>query len=281
MVETTNILSIDVESWVHFYNDALRLPQSTQGENKQKLDNGFVPLSVQRMLTLLETYRQRATFFIIAELYDWYPDVITAIAEAGHEIGYHTHDHTIIHSKEILSEQLLRSSSFLRQFQPKGFRAPQIHIDCSALGLLQQYGFQYSSSTYAPHHKHHLEGVDEIPVSTLSFRGSKPIEITLPQSLNITLLTRQIPFGSGLFLAFGNSPVKWCIERVNTKGVPAVLFLHPWQLLQPSEIHGIGFTLRVLKRNPFCLPYLRNVNNIFVNLLKNYSFTSFAHYYGY
>jgi len=79
-----NILSIDVESWVHFYKDALILNHSTTSVDRKVLDNNYIPIALDRIFALLKKYNQKATFFVVAEIYDWYPNTIEEILTQGH-----------------------------------------------------------------------------------------------------------------------------------------------------------------------------------------------------
>ena len=48
---------------------------------------------VDRILDMLESYGVKATFFVPGLTAERYPEVITRIAEAGHEIGHHGYAH--------------------------------------------------------------------------------------------------------------------------------------------------------------------------------------------
>ena len=93
------------------------------------------------------------------------------------------------------------------------------------------------------------------------------------------MLTRQIPFDSGLIVAILGRRTSHLIERVNRAGWPAILFVHPWQLYQAPAIRGLRFKLRVLARNPLCLPYTRCIVKQFLELLQRHGFTSFERFY--
>jgi peptidoglycan/xylan/chitin deacetylase (PgdA/CDA1 family) len=153
------------------------------------------------MLDLLDKHNQTATFFVMGELYDWYPDVIEGIEKRGHEIGYHTHSHRLIQNSEILEEELKKSSDFLNRFNPMGFRAPKIFITRDTYSCLKKYGFKYSSSTYSEYKIININGIDEIPVSTFCYRGSCYNNQRFPKPLTLRMLSTQIPFGSGLFIS--------------------------------------------------------------------------------
>lgn len=275
-----NILSIDLESWVHFYEDALKAKGSELASlDKRLLDNNYIPKATMNILHLLEKYGQKATFFALGELYEWYPEVIEEIEKRGHEIGYHTHTHAVLTGSEILEKELERSSNFIKRFKPIGFRAPQIFITRDSMACLNKWGFKYSSSTYGESRISRIEGIDEIPVSSMSFRGKSKSNNELPKHLTMKMLFREIPFGSGLFIGLLGSKTCHLINYLNKRNVPAVLFIHPWQLYRPKQIKGFSFKLKVLCHNPFCTPYTVNVLNAVEKLLKRHKFLSFREYY--
>lgn len=59
------------------------------------LDDGPDPADTPRLLALLAAHDARATFFLIGENAAAHPDLVRAIAAAGHEIGHHTHTHPL------------------------------------------------------------------------------------------------------------------------------------------------------------------------------------------
>lgn len=276
-----NILSIDLESWIHFYSDALKehAPTLSSAERKNA-DNDYIPDVTARILDLLDMYDQKATFFIIAEIYDWYPGTIDEIEKRGHEIGYHTHTHKVLYNKGILEAELQQSQHFINKFKPTGFRAPLIFITSDSMQCLKEYGFTYSSSTYDAYHITNYDGINEIPVSSFCYRGSCDNNNPFPRPLTIKMLSRQIPFGSGLFISLLGSTISYFIDSVNRKHVPAILFFHPWQLYMHEKIAGPGFKFKMLYRNPLCIPYTVSIENKLERLLKRHSFLSFRRYYG-
>ena len=56
-------------------------------------DDGPHPRLTPVILDILEEYGVKATFFMVGENVDYYPDAARAVVEAGHEIGNHTFSH--------------------------------------------------------------------------------------------------------------------------------------------------------------------------------------------
>ncbi len=56
-------------------------------------DDGPDPIFTPRILDILAQFDARATFFVIGKRAEQHPEIIRAIAGAGHEIGNHTYTH--------------------------------------------------------------------------------------------------------------------------------------------------------------------------------------------
>jgi peptidoglycan/xylan/chitin deacetylase (PgdA/CDA1 family) len=56
-------------------------------------DDGPHPLYLPRLLQLLDRYRARATFFVIGDKAQRYPELISQLAQSGHVVGNHSFSH--------------------------------------------------------------------------------------------------------------------------------------------------------------------------------------------
>ncbi len=241
----TNYLSIDFESWT--YPELPSFKSLTSIERK-KLDNGYVNESAEKILELLDKHKTKLTFFIIGQLYEWYPDTIEAIEKAGHEIAYHTHTHDLLHSKEILVDTLNRSQKFLKKFKPKGFRAPTILMNDEYLKTLKEYGFSYDSSVYGEYEKYEKNGIIQIPVSKLY----------------------TIPFGSGFFTALLGKNIGKMYKKINNQRKPVVTFIHNWQIIKPKN--ATFPNTKYMITHPYYAPYSWEIYDTFEYLLENFRF---------
>ena len=272
-----NIFSIDLESWIHFYEDSLKI-KKFNSEERKKLDKGYIKKATLDILSLLDKYNQKATFFIVAEIYDWYPEIIKNIKKQGHEIGYHTHTHLVVKNNELLEKELLLSKRFLKDFKPKGFRAPLIYLREDAMKVLEKHGFTYSSSSYDEYIIFRYGKISEIPVSAIPLRKQKFSQL-LPKPLSFKLLLNKFPIGGGLSISLIGSRTSRFIRKLNDESKPAILFIHPWQLYQTRNITSLKYKLNLFMKNPLCLPYTRNIYNDIEKLFKAHEFTSFYEYF--
>ncbi len=59
------------------------------------IDDGPDADDTPRILELLKAHGAKATFFVIGRNAEAHPELVRAIRDAGHEIGYHTHTHPV------------------------------------------------------------------------------------------------------------------------------------------------------------------------------------------
>ena len=84
----------------------LSIPSS---QSRETLDR--TPISpwgnedTQQLIDILGRYNIKATFFVVGEWVDKYPDSVKALAEAGHEIMNHSNDHA--HFNSLSAEEIV------------------------------------------------------------------------------------------------------------------------------------------------------------------------------
>jgi len=256
-------LSIDLESWVH-----RQIGCALDTKSRKELDQGYIKKATLYILNLLNRYRRKVTFFVVSEIFDWYPDIIQEIKEDGHEIAYHTHTHRYIETKQDLVEELRQSKGFIRKFEPVGFRAPEGRIRAECVKILADYGFEYDSSSYGNiDTSTTIHGVREIPISTFRFFNSSS-NLNLPRNITKRLLCRELPLGSGFFMSALGPIARVLPSLLGFQNKVPVLFVHPWQIMT----HDIALPTcenSLFKRTALSL-YSRRCLGSFVYLLSHF-----------
>ncbi len=56
-------------------------------------DDGPIPEVTPKVLNILDRYNVKATFFMVGENIDKFPDIFARVVAAGHSIGNHTYNH--------------------------------------------------------------------------------------------------------------------------------------------------------------------------------------------
>jgi len=159
-----------------------------------------------RLLALLRELAIPATVFTTGDVARRYPDLIRAIAAAGHEIGCHGDTHRAfdaLSDGEALSE-IASASATLRAFGAvRAFRAPYLRLPRRHVGLLREQGYAIDAS----------EASYKRP--GLAMREDQEL-FRVPASITSSALRLPAP-ARDLLLA--------------TLRGPLVLFVHPWELV--------------------------------------------------
>jgi polysaccharide deacetylase family protein (PEP-CTERM system associated) len=222
-----NILTVDVEE--AFHRNDLCLSQ-----HERELLGGRVVEQTQRLVALLRAAGQQGTFFVLGEVAEQYPDLVKQLGEDGFELGLHGYYHHLIYEqgKEAFRRETHAAKDLLEEIVGRevvGFRAPSWSITQQslwALRILAGMGFQYDSSILPA--KSYLEGIHRS--NPLIHQRAEAGIIEVPPSV-VSIGRFRLPFSGGLYLR--TLPywfIRFCIKSLNKKGLPAVIYLHPWEL---------------------------------------------------
>lgn len=92
-------------------------------------DDGPDPVYTPAVLDVLAAYDVKATFFVLGEAAERFPQLVERIVAEGHSIGNHTysHPHPWFTSEDIAREEVGKTSAIIEQivgFRPRWFRPP-------------------------------------------------------------------------------------------------------------------------------------------------------------
>ena len=221
-------MTFDVEEWFHAHN--LRIPYH---------DWVGLPLRLERpvddILTLLDRYDTRATFFILGWVAKRSPAIVRRIHTAGHEIASHGFRHQPITGQTPLQfrEDVRASKALLEDLIQEaitGYRAPSYSIGRDtgwALDELEQVGFTYDSSIYPVRAPHGRYGVAASPLRPYRVRA-RLWEFPLP---TWRVFGRRIPAATGAYLRlFPLGLTTRAIDQNLHRAIPVVVNMHPWEL---------------------------------------------------
>jgi hypothetical protein len=266
------LLSIDYEPWFALFRHYDNLSDSRQ---RRELDGGFTLHALDPILEQLNG--SQASIFLVGEIAGWYPEVPQKILAAGHELGLHCHIHRPLKNVDELAQDVHASAAWRKKFAVRGYRAPMIGIDEAAYKLLEENGFAYSSSIYAPAGILVRKGnVWEIPVSTMRWRGNNDI-YAAPRAFTFNLLfSGEFPYGSSFSIGLLGTQILKFIERDLKRGLSPSIFLHPYELVKPQLSARL---IRDLIPNPQLLPFLRNKSGFLKSLLQHFPVSSLGAYF--
>jgi polysaccharide deacetylase family protein (PEP-CTERM system associated) len=223
--------TIDVEE--HFQVTALEgaVPRTDWDAHESRVE-----ASTRRVLELMARHDALGTFFVLGWVAERCPDLVRAIAAAGHEVASHGWDHRRVpeQSPAEFRASVRRTRTLLEDLTGQaviGFRAPSFSIVPGtewALDVLVEEGHRYDSSLFpirrsgygyptARRDPHALERpagrIVEVPPATLRVGGTN-----LPAG------------GGGYFRLLPYSLTTAAFAQSERRGEPATFYIHPWEL---------------------------------------------------
>ena len=113
-------------NWVEKYNYAFNGP-SDKGWLALTFDDGPDPDFTPAILDKLKKYDVKATFFLLGNNIEKYPEIAKRIAEEGHVIGNHTYSHPNLTqvSDEVYHDEIKKADELIKKYAgyyPRFFR---------------------------------------------------------------------------------------------------------------------------------------------------------------
>jgi len=236
-----------------------------------------VHVGVERLLELLGRFGYRATFFVLGCVAARRPDVVRAIAGAGHEVASHGWDHRRVTTQDAAAfrADVCRSKAHLEDLTGAavlGYRAPSYSIVPGrewALDALIEAGYRYDSSLFPiPRRGYGYPGAPRVP-HWLERSGGKLYEVppTTVRAFGLTL-----PAGGGAyFRLFPYAVVRAALNQAAAQGTPGTFYLHPWELDPDQPRLAVNRLTRVRHYGG-----LRGVARKLERLLGEFRFTAIA-----
>ena len=226
-----NALTVDVEDY--FQVSAFRASVS---QDDWESFPSRVEQNTERVLLLFDELGVKATFFVLGWVAEHFPRLVRRIIDAGHEVGCHSYAHRLVYemtpaefrADTLRAMQVIEQASGMRVSL---YRAPSFSITPRskwALEILQELGFTHDSSLFPIHHD--LYGYPGIPrtVFSLPLANGELWEFP-PSTIDLGPLTLPITGGGYLRIL----PLSYQIlglRYTQFRGIPAMLYLHPWEL---------------------------------------------------
>lgn len=227
-----NALTIDVEDYYSI------LARDRLGFETPPTD--AVVRCTEQILELLGRHGVTATFFVLGEVAEVFPQLVRRIAAAGHEIGVHGGKHCQLFklSPEDFRREVGRARELLADTvgQPvHGHRAPAFSIRPDTrwgLQVLAELGFRYDSSVFPIAGKRYgwpgfREDIHEMNLPS----GATIIEAPLSV---VRLLGKRLPAcGGGYLRHLPYAYTRWAVRRIQ-RVRPAIVYMHPYDIdVQP------------------------------------------------
>jgi polysaccharide deacetylase family protein (PEP-CTERM system associated) len=224
--------TVDVEEYFHPTAMSRHYPLSSWGGLERRS-----PGVIARVLEFLAARRARATFFVVGWLAEREPEMVRAIAEAGHEVASHGYEHELVGrlGTEGFRSSVRRSKAVLEGITGEavsGYRAPSFSIVPGlewAFDVLLEEGYRYDASLFpirqhptygyadAERDPHWIERrggrIAEFPATTARVFGA-----TLPAS------------GGAYFRLLPYQLVQTALTQATNRQVAGMFYIHPWEL---------------------------------------------------
>lgn len=237
-----NILSVDVEEW--FHPEALQhlYPYSEWVNLESRVNE-----NVEKLLQLFSDKNVKATFFTLGWIAKQHPGLIKKISGQGHEIASHGNKHKMVTkmSSEEFEVDLGESIKILEDTSGEkvlGFRAPTFSVVKEtfwSFEIMEKLGLAYDSSVYPIWHDRY--GVPDAPRQRYNALGNNGNTLTEFPMSTIKFFGKNIPFGGGGYLRiYPNWLTKKAIASVNNEGLPAIMYMHPWEFDEGQTRLNLG-----------------------------------------
>jgi polysaccharide deacetylase family protein (PEP-CTERM system associated) len=230
-------LTVDIEEWydLDYFKD-MKLDKSTE----------VIPEIID-FLDLLDEFKIKSTFFVLAYTLDRNTDIIREISSRGHVIACHGYDHELLYNKDlkVFKEEVTKAKVLLEEAtgkEVKGYRASCFSMERDKLEALKEIGFKYDSSYIKfEHHPLYrnldLSGYEK--KDDLVFEQDSHFEYEIP---TLKIFKYSIPISGGGYLRlFPYWLLKILIKKYAKEKDNFLLYLHPFELTPmkidlPSEV---------------------------------------------
>ena len=271
-----NLLGIDFEEWFH--------PELIQKVLKNETKSFEIVKGIDKILEFLRKHDTYATFFMVGEILEKFPDILDKILENGHEIGFHTMYHSRLDSDNFQEKFSKELDDFARltNNKSKGFRAPTFSLNenCSwVIDVLEEFGYVYDSSIMPVKTKMYgMNNAEKKPyfISSSNLKENNPNGKIKEFPLLVTkFMGKKIPAAGGFYLrTLPTKIIKNAIKDYEKENIPATLYIHSWELT-PQYMPRIS-----MSKMDYFITYhnLEKSMNKMDQILKEFKFTSFEKY---
>jgi len=195
-----------------------------------------VAASIDALLEMLDRHNARGTFFVLGWIAVHRPEVVLAIAAAGHEIASHGfwHERVTGLDRQSFREDVRASKQAIEDLiaaEVVGYRAPSFSIIPGwewAFDVLVEEGYRYDSSLFPIHRRGY--GYPDSP--RIPHIIQRPAGRLAEFPLATTSLFRYpVPAAGGGYLRqFPLAIIRRAFREASERCEPATFYIHPWEI---------------------------------------------------
>ncbi|MFB6150390.1 MAG: polysaccharide deacetylase family protein [Haloarculaceae archaeon] len=230
-------LSVDFEFFTHL--PAYRGARGTTDATDLGVEG------VERLCDAFESAGAAGTWFTVGDIAEDYPSVLGRVADGGHEIASHTHTHQHLSELDAPDRrfELVRSKERLEAAtgaDVDGFRAPSFDLADDHFAELADAGYEYDSSVVPCRsipgwYGGEFDTCRPSPATDVdpgAPPGFREVPVAVMPRLRLPLTGTWIRFFGVNYTLAG---MYWLARR----GVPPVLYVHPWELSDLPAVEGV------------------------------------------
>jgi len=228
---TSHFFTVDVEEY--FQVKALESAVSREDWTSRP---SRVAASIGALLEMLDRHNARGTFFVLGWIAKHHPEVVLAIAAAGHEIASHGfwHERVTGLDRETFREDIRKSKQALEDLvaaEVVGYRAPSFSIIPGwewAFDVLVEEGYKYDSSLFPIHRRGYgYPGSPRTPY-VIQRDAGRLLEFPLATT---SLFRYPVPAAGGGYLRqFPLAIIRRAFREASERSEPATFYIHPWEI---------------------------------------------------
>ncbi|HKS56635.1 MAG TPA: XrtA system polysaccharide deacetylase [Steroidobacteraceae bacterium] len=227
--DLVNAMTVDVEDYYHVTAFAGSIARTSWPTMESRVERNTL-----RLLEIFSRHGVRATFFVLGWVAQRTPALIRELHRAGHEIACHGLTHELVYKQTpgLFRSETLESKNALEDLigaRVRGYRAASYSITAQslwALDILHELGFDYDSSIFPV--RHDLYGIPGASRQPFKVANGRLLEVPLT---TLKLAGQHLPCaGGGYFRLFPYTAFRWALRRVNAEAMPAVFYMHPWEI---------------------------------------------------
>ena len=138
------ILTFDLEFWHNSEFLKKYLPENNNAGD-------YILESAEPILELLKKHGHLATFFVLGQIAEKYPELIKKISDSGHEIASHGYSHRTVGAMtpEDFEEEIVKTNNLIKRIvgqSPRWYRSPAFSLknhNKPALVILEKHGLKH------------------------------------------------------------------------------------------------------------------------------------------
>jgi polysaccharide deacetylase family protein (PEP-CTERM system associated) len=227
----SHFFTVDVEEYFQVKALESAVPRADWISRPTRIEH-----SIEALLATLERHEARGTFFILGWIAEHRPQVVRAIAAAGHEIASHGfwHERVTALDRDSFRDDVRSSKRALEDLisaEVIGYRAPSFSIVPGwewAFDVLLEEGYKYDSSLFPIRRPGYgYPGSPRVP-HFIERPGGRLAEFPLATT---NVLGYPIPAAGGGYLRqFPLAIIQRAFREAKARGESATFYIHPWEI---------------------------------------------------